>query len=153
MWLACTLSFILALPSLGSSVAFSAVTSIATIGLYISYGASLLPIQIALRSSAHTRSCPAIPIALRVVYRKRFVRGPFHLGMFSYPVAIISCLWIGFISIAFILPQANPVNTQTLNYTIVAVGIVLAYCMGFWALSARKWFTGPVKQVQGASPS
>lgn len=79
------------------------------------------------------------------------MRGPFHLGAFSYPVAIISCLWIAFISIAFILPQANPVDTQTLNYTIVAVGIVLAYCMGFWALSARKWFTGPIKQIQGAS--
>ena len=38
VWLACTLSFILALPSLGSSVAFAAATSIATIGLYISYG-------------------------------------------------------------------------------------------------------------------
>jgi hypothetical protein len=32
------LSFILALPSLGSSVTFSAAMSIATIGLYISYG-------------------------------------------------------------------------------------------------------------------
>ncbi|KAI9059858.1 amino acid transporter, partial [Trametes sanguinea] len=126
VWLACTLSFILALPSLGSSVAFSAVTSIATIGLYISY---------------------AIPIALRVVYRNRFERGPFHLGPFSYPVAIISCVWIAFISIAFILPQANPVDSQTLNYTIVAVGIVLAYCMGFWVLSARKWFKGPIKQI------
>ncbi|KAI0668213.1 amino acid transporter [Trametes maxima] len=127
VWLACTLSFILALPSLGSSVAFSAVTSIATIGLYISYG---------------------IPIALRVVYRRRFVRGPFHLGAFSYPVAIVACLWILFISIAFILPQANPVDSQTLNYTIVAVGIVLAYSMGFWILSARKWFTGPIKQIE-----
>jgi hypothetical protein len=38
VWLACTLSFILGLPSLGSSVAFAAATSIATIGLYISYG-------------------------------------------------------------------------------------------------------------------
>lgn len=42
VWLACTLSFILGLPSLGSSVAFSAATSIATIGLYISYGKKLL---------------------------------------------------------------------------------------------------------------
>jgi hypothetical protein len=40
VWLACTLSFILGLPSLGSSVAFAAATSIATIGLYISYGLS-----------------------------------------------------------------------------------------------------------------
>lgn len=49
----------------------------------------------------------AIPIALRVVYRDRFVRGPFHLGSFSYPVAVAAVAWIAFIAIAFILPQAN----------------------------------------------
>ncbi|KAF7340855.1 APC amino acid permease [Mycena sanguinolenta] len=126
VWLACFLSFCLGLPSLGSSVAFSAATSIATIGLYISY---------------------AIPIALRVVYRDKFVRGPFHLGAFSYPVALTAVVWIAFISIAFILPQVNPVTSQTFNYSVVAVGIVIVYSVGFWLLSARKWFTGPVKQI------
>ncbi|KAJ7641715.1 APC amino acid permease [Roridomyces roridus] len=126
VWLACFLSFCLALPSLGSAVAFSAATSIATIGLYISY---------------------AIPIALRVIYRDQFVRGPFHLGRASYPVAVISVLWIAFISIAFILPQINPVDAQTFNYSIVAVGIVIFYSGGLWILSARKWFTGPVRQI------
>ena len=147
VWLACTLSFILGLPSLGSSVAFAAATrceisllafrqtlmvlrlySIATIGLYISYG---------------------IPIALRVWNRRDFKRGPFHLGKFSYPVAIVAVLWICLISIVFILPQANPVNSQSLNYAIVAVGIVVLYSVGFWLVSARKWFRGPVKQIEG----
>ena len=92
--------------------------------------------------------CPAgIPIALRVIHRARFERGPFHLGPFSYPIAIIACLWILFISIVFILPQANPVDSQTLNYAVVAVGIVVFYSLGFWFLSARRWFTGPVKQI------
>ncbi|KAJ8091672.1 polyamine transporter tpo5 [Marasmius tenuissimus] len=127
VWLACTLSFILGLPSLGSSVAFSAATSIATIGLYISYG---------------------IPIALRVIYHKQFVRGPFHLRVFSFPVAIAAIVWIMFISIVFVLPQVNPVTSETLNYSIVAVGIVMLYSIGFWVLSARKWFTGPVKQIE-----
>ncbi|KAF9481473.1 APC amino acid permease [Pholiota conissans] len=127
VWLACTLSFILGLPSLGSSVAFAAATSIATIGLYISYG---------------------IPIALRVVYRDQFVRGPFHLGAASLPVAIIAVLWICFISIVFILPQVNPVDSLTFNYSIVAVGIVIIYSVGFWVISARKWFIGPVKQIE-----
>ncbi|KAF7986843.1 hypothetical protein HWV62_12554 [Athelia sp. TMB] len=121
VWLACTLSFLLGLPSLGSAVAFSAATSIATIGLYISYG---------------------IPIALRVIYRKDFVRGPFHLGKLSYPIAFMSVAWIGFISIAFMLPTINPVNSQTLNYAVVAVGIVIFYSVGFWA------FIGPIRQIQ-----
>ncbi|KAJ3801862.1 APC amino acid permease [Lentinula aff. detonsa] len=126
VWLACTLSFILGLPSLGSTVAFSAATSIATIGLYISY---------------------AIPIALRVIYHDDFVRGPFHLGKFSFPIAITAVTWIAFISIVFILPQENPVDSQTLNYAIVAVGIVIIYSVGYWLISARKWFAGPVKQI------
>ena len=50
---------------------------------------------------------PGIPIALRVVNRAEFVRGPFHLGSLSYPIAIGAVIWILFISIAFILPQVN----------------------------------------------
>ncbi|KAF8530211.1 APC amino acid permease [Hysterangium stoloniferum] len=130
VWLAVTLSFILGLPSLGSSVAFAAATSIATIGLYISYG---------------------IPIALRVIYRKNFTKGPFHLGAFSLPISTIAVLWILFISIVFILPQINPVDSQTFNYSVVAVGIVMAYSLGLWFLSARRWFAGPIKQIKGKS--
>jgi hypothetical protein len=39
VWLLCTLCFILALPDLGSTVAYNAVTSIAAFGLYVSFGA------------------------------------------------------------------------------------------------------------------
>jgi hypothetical protein len=87
-----------------------------------------------------------------VIYGDRFERGPFHLGSFSYPIATAAVLWITLISIAFCLPQLNPVNAQTLNYAPVAVGIVIAYALGFWFLSARTWFTGPVKQIAGMRP-
>ncbi|KZO93984.1 APC amino acid permease [Calocera viscosa TUFC12733] len=127
VWLAVFLSFCLGLPSLGSAVAFTAATSIATIGLYISYG---------------------IPIALRLIDHQRFVRGPFHLGAFSIPVGIAAVCWIITITILFILPQINPVTSQTFNYSIVAVGIVVTYSMGMWLFFARKWFKGPVRQIQ-----
>lgn len=126
IWLAATLSFCLALPSLGSAVAFSAATSIATIGLYISYG---------------------IPILIGLIYPSNFRRGPFRLGPLSRPVAVVGVLWIGFISIVFCLPTANPVTEQTLNYTPVAVGIVATWAFGSWFLWARTWFTGPVRQI------
>lgn len=122
-----TLSFLLALPSLGSSVAFSAATSIATIGLYISYG---------------------LPILIGLIYPSNFRKGPFNLGAASKPVAVVAVLWIGFISIVFCLPTANPVDKESLNYTVVAVGIVAVWALGSWALWARRWFVGPIRQIE-----
>lgn len=118
----------LAIPSVGSSVAFAAATSIATIGLYISYG---------------------IPILIGLIYHREFTekKGPFNLGVFSRPIALVGVLWIGFITIIFCLPTANPVNSQTLNYTVVAVGIIGIGCLTAWLLWARKWFVGPVKEI------
>lgn len=127
IWLAATLAFILGLPSLGSSVAFAAATSIATIGLYLSYG---------------------IPILIGLIYHENFKKGPFNLKAFSRPVALIACLWIGFITVIFCLPNLNPVTSQTLNYTPVAVGIVAVWTFGTWFLWARRWFTGPIRQIE-----
>lgn len=131
VWLAAVLSFILALPSLGSSVAFAAATSIATIGLYISYG---------------------LPILIGLIWGKNFenIKGPFNLRFMSKPVAIVACAWIGCITVIFCLPTANPVTDQTLNYTVVAVGIIAVGSIGAWALWARKWFTGPKEEVMEA---
>ncbi|KAF2479249.1 amino acid/polyamine transporter I [Neohortaea acidophila] len=129
IWLAAALAFILALPSLGSSVAFAAATSIATIGLYISY---------------------TLPILEGLIFHRHFKKGPFDLGVFSRPVALVACLYVGFITIIFCLPNETPVTSQTLNYTPVAVGIVLVWIFATWFLSARKWFRGPIRQIQAA---
>ncbi|GAA5925521.1 hypothetical protein JCM1841_006356 [Sporobolomyces salmonicolor] len=124
VWLAVLFAFILALPALGSSVAFTAVTSIATVGLYVSY---------------------AIPIVFRLLEHERFlaIRGPFYLGRSSRPVALVASLYVGFITVVFCLPTMNPVDSQTLNYTPIAVGIVLVYISVSWFAWARKTFTGP----------
>ena len=81
VWFMVTFAFLLGLPMLKSYVAFSAVVSISTIGLYISY---------------------AIPILLRItVARKDFVKGTFHLGIFSIPVATIAVLWVALITVSY----------------------------------------------------
>lgn len=125
--LAAFLAFLLAIPSLGSTVAFSAATSIATIGLYISYG---------------------LPILIGLIYPRNFNKGPFNLRFASRPIALVAVLYIVFISIVFCLPSVNPVNDQTLNYTPVAVGIVALWAFGSWFLWARRWFTGPIRQIE-----
>jgi amino acid transporter len=129
VWLAAFLSFCLSLPSLGSSVAFAAATSIATIGLYISYG---------------------IPILIGLIYPSSYnlKKGPFNLGVFSRPVALIATGWIALITVVFCLPTANPVDSQTLNYTVVAVGIIAIGSLSVWVFSARKWFVGPLREIE-----
>ena len=129
IWLAVVGAFILGIPYLFNSEAYAAVTSIATIGLYIAYG---------------------IPILLRLLQGDKFQRGPWHLGRWSYIIGWIAVVWIVFIAILFVLPAAFPVNLQTnFNYAIVAVAVVVLYSGGYWLLSAKNWFKGP--KVQGSA--
>ncbi|KAI8067702.1 amino acid/polyamine transporter I [Gilbertella persicaria] len=123
VWLSVTVASLLSLPSLGNSTAFSAITSVATIGLYISY---------------------AVPIVAKLLNRKHFVRGPLHLGRFSEIVGVIAVLWIGVITVLFVLPPVYPVEPVTMNYACLAVGLVFIGACGGYVLDARKWFTGPV---------
>ncbi len=129
IWFAAVGAFILGLPYLWNPTAYAAVTSIAVIGLYIAYG---------------------LPILLRLLAGEKFQRGPWHLRQWSRPVGIIAVIWIAFIAILFVLPQAAPGNTvTTFNYAPVAVGVVLLYSGGYWFLSAKNWFKGP--KVQGSA--
>jgi hypothetical protein len=89
-----------------------------------------------------------LPILIGLINPSGFIHGPFNLHIFSRPVALIACLWIGFITIIFCLPQLNPVNSQTLNYTPVCVGIIGLWCVVSWVLWARKWFQGPIRQIE-----
>ncbi|XP_024463349.2 amino-acid permease BAT1 homolog isoform X2 [Populus trichocarpa] len=113
---------------LGSEVAFQAMVSIATIGLYIAY---------------------ALPIFFRVTLaRKSFIPGPFNLGRYGVLVGWIAVLWVATISILFSLPVTYPITNETLNYTPVAVGGLLILTISSWILSARHWFRGPVTNVE-----
>ncbi len=124
--LAVVCSFILAVPSVWNFVAYVAVTSVATIGLYIAY---------------------ALPILLRL-FAKDFQRGPWHLGAWSKPVGWIAVIWVLFISVLFMLPAAYPITSNTFNYAPVAVLGTLLIITIWWFASARKWFKGPV--IQGS---
>ncbi|ORX49915.1 amino acid transporter [Hesseltinella vesiculosa] len=103
VWLSALIAALLGLPYLGNSTAFSAVTSVATIGLYLSYG---------------------VPILCKLLNQKQFRPGPLHLGKFSPIVGSIALIWILFITILFVLPPVNPVDAVSMNYACLAVGCV-----------------------------
>jgi amino acid transporter len=128
IWLAVAGAFILWLPELYNPFAYAAVISIAVIGLYIAYG---------------------IPIFLRLRAGDSFKAGPWNLGRWSRPIGVIAVVWIGIISILFILPTAFPITGTNFNYTIVAVAAVLGGTTIWWLVSAKNWFKGP--KVQGTA--
>jgi amino acid transporter len=131
------LAFLCAFPAYfgtNGAIAYAAVTSIATIGLYIAY---------------------AIPIYLRLRQGAAWEPGEWTLGKWYKPIGIVACLWVVFISILFIMPVAPagiPWNAKftwlSVNYAPIAVGGTILLVGGWWLLSARKWFKGPV--VQGS---
>jgi amino acid permease (GABA permease) len=126
IWLAAAGALILGLPYLWNNAAYAAVTSIATIGLYIAY---------------------VTPTYLRLRLGSAFQRGPWHLGRWSPVVGVIAVAWVVIITILFVLPAASPITWTTFNYTIVALAVVIGYAGIYWLVSARHWFKGP--RVQG----
>ncbi|CAL4998206.1 unnamed protein product [Urochloa decumbens] len=129
VWLSVTIAFVMSLTSLRSQVAFQAMVSISTTGLYIAY---------------------ALPIFFRVTTaRKSFVPGPFHLGKYGIVIGWVAVVWVALVTVLFCLPVAYPVAVDNFNYTPVAVGGVLFLSVGTWLLHARFWFKGPVNNVDG----
>jgi amino acid transporter len=130
-----TLAFLLALPAWSSNTAFvyAAITSVATIGLYVAY---------------------ILPIYLRFRAGDSFERGPWNLGRWYRPINVIAMIWVAFICVLFIMPltdAAVPWNSnfdyKLFNYAPVAVGVVIVAISLWWMLSARHWFKGPIRTI------
>ncbi|WP_035851445.1 amino acid permease [Kitasatospora azatica] len=119
VWLAVGGALALGLPDLINATAYAAVTSIATIGLYIAY---------------------VIPTFLRLRQGDNFHRGPWHLGRYSRPIGVVAVAWVVLITVLFMLPQVNPITAKNFNYAPVAVAIVVGFAALWWLVSARHWF-------------
>jgi amino acid transporter len=133
VWAICVLSFVLMIPTLWNGIVGYAVgTSVAVIGLYIAF---------------------VLPIILRLMAGERFERGAWHLGRHYKWIDTIAILWIAFISIVFLLPFAyagvpwnDGFDWNLVNYTPITVGGALLLFGGWYLLTARNWFKGPIRQ-------
>ena len=125
IWLAAGGAFILGLPYLWSATAYFAITSIAVIGLYVAY---------------------VSPVFLRLRAGDRFVPGPWTLGRWSRPIGILATGWVAVIFVLFMLPQYQPINVNTFNYTPLVFLVVLGGAAIWYFASAKNWFKGPKVQ-------
>jgi amino acid transporter len=114
IWL-CALAALLAAISSG---AYAVVTSISTIGLYISY---ILPVILHLRTTAKPE------------------RGPWHLGKYSHFINVVAIAWVVFMCVILCLA-----DRRTL-WSIVGVTAMLSL---WYALRERSRFEGPAWVIE-----
>jgi len=127
------LSWALMIPTYwNNTVGYLVGTSIAVIGLYIAYG---------------------VPIFLRWRAGDSFPTGAWSLGRHYRWINPIAFCWIVLIAILFIMPIAptgipwhSGFNWNVVNYAPITVAGVLVLAGGWWLLSARKWFKGPIRE-------
>ncbi|KAK4393729.1 Amino-acid permease BAT1 [Sesamum angolense] len=127
VWLCAAICILLGLPILKVNVVFTAITSICTIGWVGGY---------------------AVPIFARLVMaEENFNAGPFYLGRARRPICLVAFLWICYTCSVFLLPTYYPITWDTFNYAPVALGVGLGLIMLWWMVDARKWFKGPVRNI------
>jgi amino acid transporter len=117
----------------GYPVAFFAVTSIATIGLYIAY---------------------TIPVYLRWRAGSSFVPGKWTLGAHYKWINMVAVVWVAICVVAFCLPLTpegvpweSSFSWNSVNYApLITIGVILAVTI-WYAVSARNTFKGPVRTI------
>jgi amino acid transporter len=128
------LSWALMLPTLANgAVGYLVGTSIAVIGLYIAF---------------------ALPIILRIRAGARFEGGAWSLSHHYRWIAPVAVAWIAIVCLLFLMPVspkgipgAADFDWNVVNYAPLTVGGALVLFGGWYLLSARRWFTGPVREV------
>ena len=119
---------LLLLLSLVNDTAFTAITSMSTIGYQISY---------------------AIPIFLRITHaRNSFELCDFNLGRMGNFLGWISFTFLSVTSLLFLLPTRYPIDSVNMNYTGLVLLFIALIGTAHWQLSAKYWFVGPKRFQQ-----
>jgi amino acid transporter len=113
-------------------IGYAVGTAIAVIGLYIAF---ILPVYLRWRKGDSWDAPRA-----------------WSLGRHYKWLDPISIVWVGIVSILFIfplykvgLPWVADFDWQFTNYTVIWFGAIGLIFGGWWVLSARRWFKGPVR--------
>jgi amino acid transporter len=112
-------------------VGYAVGTAIAVIGLYIAF---------------------VLPVFLRLRLGERFERGAWSLGRHYKWIDVIALVWVAVIAVLFSLPlfkNGLPWDADfawtSANYTVLWFAGFGIFFGGWWLVSARKWFKGPVR--------
>lgn len=143
------ISALLALIGIGSSVAFNDVISITTVGLYSSY---IMPLALLLwrRTTGGISDGKTMgsPDGIVNTHGARLTWGPF--AMPRALGVVVNAAALAYLVIVFLFafwPTAQPVNAESMNYACLVWGTVILLSLVWYAVAARKVYTGPVVEV------
>jgi choline transport protein len=69
--------------------------------------------------------------------------GPYTLGRYGVWVNLVGFLFLVYNCITFNFPTISPVDSENMNYTSAAVGIIMLISLVTWVTTGRKSFSGP----------
>ncbi|TXT04323.1 hypothetical protein VHUM_04210 [Vanrija humicola] len=106
--------------------AINAIFALNVMGLYVAY---------------------VIPIGARFIWgQNHFTPGPWYLGRWSRPVALIASLWMLFAIVIFCFPGDPNPDAATMNYAIVVSAGAWVFAIAYWffpKVGGKTFFTGP----------
>jgi len=128
----CLIALLLGLLSFAGTTATTAIFTMSVVCQYIAY---------------------SIPIAARWLGGQKFHRGPFHLGVLSFPIAFLAVGFMSLMIIILLFPTEPAPGSTSMNYTVVVVGgilLMVTTCYFFPVVGGRHWFKGPVANIDTA---
>jgi amino acid transporter len=112
------------------------------IGYYVGTGIAVIGLYIAF----------ILPVILRYRMKDEFQPGAWTLGKHYRWIDPIAIVWVFFISIVFLMPPysisapwKDGFTWEAVNYAPILVGGAILLFGGWWVLSAKNWFKGPVR--------
>lgn len=148
VWFTCTCSVLLGLLVFAGEQAIDAVFSLSVVALYIAY-ASVLVLQLPLHLYSQAFSY-RIPIAARFLGTNSFKEGPFSLGCFSAPCALIAVLFMFFMGVVLLFPATPSTDVADMNYTVVVLfgSLFLSLVWYYFPVyGGVHWFEGPIPTI------
>ncbi|RDW68715.1 putative GABA permease [Aspergillus mulundensis] len=118
---------LLGVVNIGSTTALNAITSLAVLGLNISY---LVPVSLML-----WRRLSSAQVTLAY--------GPWRLGAIGVHVNVVSVIYLSYTSIFMVFPPYQPVTAKNMNYSSLIFGAVLIFSGIYWVWQGRKQYRGP----------
>lgn len=130
VWFNTTIGCALVTLIFAGEIAIGAIFSVAAIGAFVAF---------------------TIPITIRTfVVGNKFRRGPWHLGKYSFAVGTAATCFTSLMVPILCLPSVtgSDLTLDTMNWTVAVWAGPMILALIWFAVDARKWFTGPKVNIE-----